>query len=363
MITSITTQNFFNGRSFVGPTRISFERGAITRIEPHEGVCEYPVVSPGLCDVQMNGFAAFDVSYASLDEMVELDRVLFAEGTTQWLATVITAPLDRLAERIRELDKIFISGVCPGMRGIHIEGPFLGSAPGAHRTDWIKPIDIDWLEALPTSVRLVTIAPEQSLAADATQLLAAKGVTVSMGHSVPTSEQITTMMRAGASMVTHLFNGMSGVHHRDDGLALRALVEPSVTAGLIADMIHVSPEAVALAFAAKGGQGVCLVSDTVAWETERAYRREISLTDGAPRLPNGTIAGSATPLAACVRKCVHDAGINPMAALMAATSTPRSLLDGVVGTEIGVASPVDLVAFDDDFHVVGVWRGLVSQCA
>ena len=318
---------------------------------------------PGLCDLQMNGFASVDVSTATTEELVELDRTLFARGTTQWLATVITAPLERLSVRVRELDEVFRSGVCPGMRGIHIEGPFLGSAPGAHRTDWIIPIDLKWLEALPSSVRLVTIAPEQTLSVEATRTLTAKGVTVSMGHSVPTAQQVFAMVEAGASMVTHLFNGMSGVHHRQSGLALHALVNASITAGVIADMIHVSPEAVALTFAAKGGSGVCLVSDTVAWETERAYRRDIRLIDGAPRLPDGTIAGSATPLSECVRHCIRTAHVDPVAAMMAASTTPRLVLDPVDTTQVTETSTLELVALDDDFHVVGAWRGLVSQCA
>lgn len=310
----------------------------------------------------MNGFQTIDVSDASREELAELDHQLLALGTTRWLATVITAPLDRLSERIAFLDDVYRSGSCPGMAGIHIEGPFLGTAPGAHRPDWIVPIDLEWLDQLPASVRLVTIAPEQQDAIAATRLLTSRNVVVSMGHSRPTVEQMNLMIDAGATMSTHLFNGMSGVHHRETGLALKSLIDPRVTAGLIADMAHVSPDAVTLAFAAKGASALCLVSDTVAWQSPRAQRRGVRLVEGVPQLADGTLAGSATPLAECVRRCVTDAHVDLDAAVRAATSTPASLL-GLAHDLCQIGQDVNLVAFDKDLHVVGAWRRLVSQCA
>jgi N-acetylglucosamine-6-phosphate deacetylase len=361
--TTLTCDRFFDGESFRGSTRITIADDRVVSIDPHQGKADFHILAPGLIDLQMNGFSTVDVSEATVDELITLDLHLLSLGTTGWLATVITAPLERLTDRISFLDEVFRSGVCPGMLGIHIEGPFLGSAPGAHRPDWIVPIDLGWLSRLPESIRLVTIAPEQPDAAEATKLLSAKNVVVSMGHSRPTTQQIDDMIENGSTMSTHLFNGMSGVHHRDTGLALKTLIDHRVTAGLIADMSHVSAEAVSLAFAAKGPTGVCLVSDTVAWETERALRRGIELRDGAPQLTDGTLAGSATPLSECVRRCVHDAGVDSDVALRAATQTPARLLGISEQRWCQPGSVVDLIALDRDLHVVGVWRRLVSRCA
>jgi N-acetylglucosamine-6-phosphate deacetylase len=360
---TVTTQKFFDGQVLHGPSRILLEEGRISGIETHDGETESFVITSGFVDLQMNGFSSVDVSDCTMEELIALDLALLSHGTTFWLATVITAPLDRLADRISFLDMAYRSGRVPGLLGIHIEGPFLGSAPGAHRTDWIVPIDMEWLNKLPDSVRLVTLAPEQPLASQATQMLRHRGVAVSMGHTRPTDADINQMIDSGSNMVTHLFNGMSGVHHREPGMALRALVDNNITAGLIADMSHVSPEAVALAFAAKGGDKVCLVSDTVAWDSERARRRGIQIVNGSPQLADGTLAGSSTPLSQCVQRCVQRASVNLEEALRAATSTPSQIIDRVDLSRVRAQSPANLVAMDESLCVIGAWRGLVSHRA
>ncbi|MEY3806031.1 MAG: hypothetical protein RIR69_843 [Actinomycetota bacterium] len=363
MTYQITAEKFFDGSSLHGPSKIVCDAGLVVSIDPFSGPAEHFFVSAGCVDLQMNGFAAIDVSSASAEELVALDMELLKRGTTGWLATLITAPLETLLERVQFLDEVYRSGRCPGMLGIHIEGPFLGTAPGAHRPDWIRPIDSTWLTYLPSSVKLITIAPEQDDAPKATQLLTQRNVVVSMGHSRPSAEQISQMISSGAQMVTHLFNGMSGVHHRDPSLALSALVDPRVVCGLIADMSHVSPDAVHLAFAAKGAEGICLVSDTVAWSSERAVRRGITVHNGAPQLKDGTLAGSATPLAVCVQRCVTDAGVSLESAIRSAVSTPASLLGVTEQRSCTPGGDVNLVAFSEDLHVVQTWRRLVSQCA
>lgn len=363
MSQTLTTQRFFDGHILHGPTELRLHDGHVQKLTPYGGTPEFSLVAPGFLDLQMNGFASIDVSDCSTEDLISLDQSLLSHGTTHWLATVITAPLDRLGERVAFLNDVCRSGRVPGLLGIHIEGPFLGLAPGAHRTDWIVPIDMTWVDTLPESVRLVTIAPEQQLASQATELLTRRGVAVSMGHSRPSRSEMDSMVSAGASMVTHLFNGMSGVHHRDTGLALRALVDARITTGLIADMSHVSPDAVALAFAAKGGHGVCLVSDTVAWDTERAKRRGIQIVNGSPQLADGTLAGSCTPLSQCVQRSVHDAGVGLEEVLKAATLTPSKVIDRPLLSQVREGGAANLLAMDDALCVVGAWRGLVSHRA
>lgn len=359
----LTTQRFFDGDVVRGPTEIHLVDGRIHRLTPHEGTPEYSLIGPGFIDLQMNGFDSHDVSDCSIEDLIELDQSLLAHGTTHWLATVITAPLDKLEEKIVFLDEACRSGIVPGLLGIHIEGPFLGRAPGAHRTDWIVPIDMGWLERLPDSVRMVTLAPEQQLAATATSYLTTRGIAVSMGHTKPSVHEIDNMINAGASMVTHLYNGMSGVHHRDTGMALRALVDPRLSAGLIADMAHVSPDAVALAFAAKGADRVCLVSDTVAWSSERALRRGIKIVNGSPQLTDGTLAGSSTPLSHCVERTVNTAGVSWEQAVRAATTTPARILNRPEMSMVREGVTANLVAKNDALCVVGAWRALVSHRA
>lgn len=359
----ITAANFFDGMSLHGPSRVTCVDGSIASIESHDGVADHHLLSPGLFDLQMNGLGSVDVARADPDEMVEIDSALLRAGTTNWLATIVTAPLDKLSERVMRLNEVMVSGRCPGMRGIHIEGPFLGGAPGAHRPDWIVPIDMEWLDALPDSVRMVTIAAEQPGVSEAVRSLVSRGIVVSIGHSRPASDDVDRMVEAGATMVTHLFNGMSGVHHRDYGLALAALTEDRLRAGLIADLVHVSPLAISLAFRAKSATGVCLVSDTIAWDSTRAIAAGVGIVDGAPRLRDGTLAGSATPLSGAVRNCAHACAVPVEHALTAATMSPAKLLGETSTVAIKQGSPANLVAFDESLCVSGVWRGLVSHRA
>ena len=152
-------------------------------------------------------------------------------------------------------------------------------------------------------------------------------------------------------MVTHLFNGMSGVHHRDDGLALAALLDDRVTVGVIGDLVHVSTAATRLAFRAKRGRGVVLVSDTVAWNSEWASARGVSVVDGAPRLADGTLAGSCTELAECVRR-VHDAGVDLPTVLRAATLAPAETIGAAFAGRVREGESCDILAFDTDLRLV-----------
>lgn len=360
MLQEIVTRQFFDGDTLQGPSRVILEDGIVARIEDTTKECDFFLLSPGLIDVQMNGFGGHDVATADAATLTALDAELASLGTTSWCGTIVTAPLERLSETIDRLHRLWTQQTVSGFIGIHVEGPFLGLVPGAHRPDWIRPIELSWLRSLPESVRLVTMGAEQQEFTDATQILRSKDIVVSIGHSRPTAQQFTDAISSGASMVTHLYNGMSGVHHRDVGLALLAMTEPEVTVGLIGDMVHVSPQAVALAFAAKGHRGVCLVSDSVAWESPWARARGVEVRNGAPRLSDDTLAGSSAPLSECVANAVHRAGVPLDQALRAATSTPADLLGNSALGRVRQGHSQDLVAFDESLHVVNTWRRLPS---
>jgi N-acetylglucosamine-6-phosphate deacetylase len=356
----ITCQHFFDGEVMHGARQICIDAGVVVSIAPFEGNAEHHLIAPGFVDIQMNGFEQWDVARGSKDDLNALGLRLQELGTTSWLGTITTAPLASLSRSIATIDQAVESNFAHGCAGIHIEGPFLGQAPGAHNPAWIIPIDEGWIRELPSSVRLVTLAAEQKDVASAITLLREMDVSVSIGHSKPNGGQWQQCRDAGAKIVTHLFNGMSGVHHRDDGLALFALNDPEVFAGLIGDLVHVSPQAISLAFTVKGNGRICLVSDTVGWSSQWAQKRDIQIRDGSPRLPDGTLAGSSTPLATCVRRIVQEAGVPLELALRAATSAPADAVGLSDVGRISIGQPADLIALDDSLHVVGTWSRLVS---
>jgi len=349
----MTCNLFFDGFELHGPRSLEIVDGVISRIAPHKGETDFHVISPGFVDLQMNGFAHVDVAAATPDELLELDSLLLGNGTTHYLGTLVTAPLEKMGARAIRLHSHCLNS--SSYLGTHLEGPFLGKAAGAHPREQIVPVDLMWLAGLPDSVRLVTMAPEQHGVVDAISFLRANGVIASLGHSLPSRDQIEACVEAGASMATHVFNAMSPVHHRDDSLALSALVDDRITVGLICDTVHVQPDAVNLAFRAKADGQVVLVSDSIAWEADWAKSFGVSVSDGAPRLPNGTLAGSCTPLAQCVALAVHRCGIPLDRALRAATATPAVLVGRPDVGVIREGQPCRIVGLDSALSVVAVF--------
>lgn len=343
-----------------GPRRIVVsEKGLVESIDEHVGVTKYSVVCPGFVDIQMNGFQDVHVANASTEDLVRLDQWLLDRGTTSWLGTTVTAPLERMSASLVSLHNSFQSGHVQGFAGVHVEGPFLGGAPGAHLVKHIIACDLDWISQLVPSVRLVTVAPEQIDVVPAIKSLRERNITVSLGHSRPTKIQFENAVDAGATMVTHLFNGMSGIHHRDSGLAMWALIDERVSCGLIADGVHVQTDALALAFRSAGNR-ICLVSDSVSWETSSGPRPGIDIRNGAPRLTDDTLAGSCTPLSECVQRVVRECGVSLELALATATSIPADLVGLTEMGRIRLGEKADVLALDSDLSVLKAWRRLPS---
>jgi N-acetylglucosamine-6-phosphate deacetylase len=186
------------------------------------------------------------------------------------------------------------------------------------------------------------------------RLLRGKGVAVSLGHSAATPGQARACVEAGATLVTHVFNGMPPLHHRDPGLAGAALLDDRLTACVIGDGVHVAPAAVALVFRCKPAGRVALVSDAIAWRAREHAGSPIALVDGAARLADGALAGSAVTLDAAVRTAV--AGGVPLAdALVAASATPAAAL-GLDGRgRLVPGARADLVALTPDLTVEATW--------
>jgi N-acetylglucosamine-6-phosphate deacetylase len=339
----------------VGPASVVVDAGVVTAVEPVSGQVPDRTLAPGFVDLQVNGLDDVDVAEAG-ERWPRLDGLLAAGGVTTWCPTLVTAPLQAYPAR---LDAVAAAARRPGggrpaIAGAHLEGPFLGGRPGAHPVDLLLPLDLDWLAGLPDVVRLVTLAPELDRAPEAVRLLRHKGVTVSLGHSAATPEQVAACVEAGATLVTHVFNGMPPLHHREPGVAGTALLDDRLTACVIGDGLHVAPPALALVFRCKPPGRVALVSDAIAWRASEHAGSTITLVDGAARLADGTLAGSAITLDAAVRTAV--AGGVPLAdALVAASTTPATALGLRDRGRLAPGARADLVALGPDLDVQATW--------
>lgn len=386
-VARILTRRLFDGESLTGPTLVVVDEDSGTIVSVDSGPAatgrtgarstEVDLLSPGFIDLQVNGWADLDVADCSDEVISRLDDALASTGTTSYLPTLTTARHDVLEHRISALDGCLRgrerrsdNGRVSGAVGIHLEGPLIGSRHGAHPGNHVLGTNVvgadvpsgdavaKWIDALPATVSMMTVGCESPHAPALVSVLARRGVVVALGHTAPSEQQFRAAVDAGASLVTHLWNAMSGVHHRDDGLAAMALTTDSLAATLIADGVHVGRRAAAIAFRTKAPGTVALVSDSVAWSSRRCLDAGATVgPDGGVRLPNGTLAGATRPVADGVRRLILEWGHDPAEALRAATSTPARIIGATDRGRVAVGLRADLVGLDEGLVTRRVWVG------
>jgi len=291
------------------------------------------LVCPGFIDLQVNGGGGLMLdactSLADLEHLAVSHR---AGGTTRLLPTLIT---DTPQTTARIIDLVAQAcGDIPALLGLHLEGPHLAIA-GAHDPARLRPMtEADLALYRDASARLphlmITLAPEQVTSSQISALSEA-GVLVSLGHSGCIYDTACAAFDAGARGVTHLFNAMSGLHHREPGLVGAALDRAEVI-GLIADGVHVHPAALRLAMRARP-EAICLVSDAMAVAGTgltgfELSGRSITRSEGRLSLEDGTLAGADLTQARAVEVMATVGACDPFAALKAAFDTPHRVLTG-----------------------------------
>lgn len=337
------------GDAVTGSARIEFDGERIGAVHAHTGRATFDYLVPAFVDLQVNGVGDIDAATATGDDWEVLDERLIARGVTTWCPTIVSAPLDRYAAPLAEIERAARrAGPRPHIAGAHLEGPFLGGAPGAHRRDVLAAIDMGWLERLPPIVAVVTLAPELDEALDAIEALARRGVLVALGHTTASEGRIVEAANSGARLVTHLFNAMSGMHHRVPGVVGAALAEERLSCTLIGDGVHVHPTVLKVAVQALGPDRSVLVSDEVIYEGPPG---------DAARLANGTLAGATVGIDAGVRTLVRQALVPIETAIRAASTNPARLLGLGDRGRIATGLRADLVALDASLEVVAVWIG------
>jgi N-acetylglucosamine-6-phosphate deacetylase len=312
------------------------------------------IAAPGLVDLQVNGFAGVDFLGADSDGYARAGDALLETGVTAYLPTFITSTEDDLTEALHAVPATLTG---PRVLGAHLEGPFisprrLGTHPPAARRD----PDEALLERLlgAGTVRLMTLAPELPGALELIDDLVAHGVVVSCGHSDATAAEAAAAFDRGATAVTHVFNAMRPFSHRDPGIAGAALTRPGVVIQLIADGVHLAPEAVLLVWAAAAGR-VALVTDAVAGAglgdgTYVLGDLPVQVRDGVVRREDGVLAGSALTMIEAVRN-LHALGIPLEAALAAASEVPARTIGEPELGRIDVGHPADVVILNEGLEI------------
>ncbi len=350
------------------PGWVTIEGPVITEV----GVGEAPkscesiadaILIPGFVDLQINGVEEIDFAKSSGSRICEaLDR-LTNDGCTTCFPTLVTAPESAYPTM---LDAVAAARGDSGadarcaIGGVHLEGPFLGGAPGAHPVDLIRQVDmtalISWVARHRDLVRVVTLAPEADPMFEATRHLTELGIVVAIGHTGADYSSCLAMIDAGASLVTHLFNGMTAFHHREPGPIGAALTDKRLVASIILDGVHVHPAAALVAINSK--ESIAIITDAVAVGAHSAGVVELAVgVDGAARLRDGTLAGSTLTMLQAVRNAVRF-GVGIERAIDMATRIPANVAGLSDRGSIEVGKRADLIALDrDSLDVRGVWIG------
>ncbi|MDF2371125.1 MAG: N-acetylglucosamine-6-phosphate deacetylase [Rhizobiaceae bacterium] len=374
---AISARKIFDGSRWHEDCCVVFENGIVSDIVP---AGQLPVnmpladagegmLVPGFVDLQVNGGGGVLLNDEPSVEAIERICVAHRQfGTTALLPTLISDGPDTTALAIKAAQAAYQQKIA-GCLGLHLEGPYLSQARrGAHDARYIRVAhegDIASLVAARAQVAnlLVTVAPE---AVDPEQVrqLADAGIKVSLGHSDASCANAVALVEAGATLVTHLFNAMSPLGHREPGMVGAALSQGGVSVGLIADGFHVDPIVMGIAIRAKQGPGrIFLVTDAMSTiGSEQTFftlnGRRISRSGGRLTLEDGTLAGADIDMIASVR-FLHDVvGLELDEALRMASLYPAQALgvDKLHG-HIGPGGRADFVQLSNALAVERVWVG------
>ncbi|WP_165491937.1 N-acetylglucosamine-6-phosphate deacetylase [Egibacter rhizosphaerae] len=316
---------------------------------------------PGFVDLHVHGAVGHDTIDGDPAALHAMAGHYVRHGVTAFLPTLVTADPPTTLAALRAIGEA-VGAVADGatILGAHLEGPFISTRrKGAHREDLIRAPDPGEAEALLATgvLRLVTIAPELPENAWFMDACRDRGIVLSAGHTDATHADLLAAVDRGARHVTHVFNGMRGMHHREPGTAGAALTLDSLTCEVIADGVHVHPAMLALVWRAKGPDRMLLVTDAgkATGMPEGRYERggrELFVQEGAVRLADGTISGSVRMVDEGLRTFLAATGARLADAWPVTSRTPaRALGLGDRKGEVAPGYDADLVLLDDSLEV------------
>jgi len=326
---------------------------------------------PGLIDTHVHGAGGCDVMDGTAESLQTLAEALLVEGTTSFLPTTMsssTEQLKRVLQNVADFQRGHLRGA--KILGLHLEGPFLAREfPGAQAKDMIwdgaKDGSAQFLANLliefPDLVKILTFAPERPDGRELTEVCLEHGVIPSAGHTAADFTQMEQAVQWGVRHITHAFNAMPAVHHRNPGLLTKALLDETITLEIIADGVHIHPAVIELVLKNKLPELVCLISDgtRAVGMPDGDYElggQMTTVSQGMAQLADGTIAGSAYPLRQGLKMLVQKLDYPWPEAVSYVTSNPARLLgieDRVGSLEIN--KEATFIRLSSDFDVKQVW--------
>ena len=347
----------------------------INRLDKEANVSKM-YVSPGLIDVQINGFMGVDFSGPDLtvEGIRKATKALWKVGVTTYFPTIITSDFKRMKKNFAILAQAQKDPeIGASIPGFHLEGPYISPLPGfrgAHLEKYIK--NPDWEEfqelqrAANNGIKLITLAPELEGAIPFIRNCVANGIIVALGHHNGSAKDIERAIDAGAKMATHLGNGCANEINRHHNPLWPQLADDRITPSIIADGFHLTKEEVRSFYKVKGPNKTILVSDALdlaglpPGEYTRG-ERTLLLTPNVVKLPKeNVLAGAASPISACVGVIMDYTQCTLKDAIQMASTNPAELFSLNDLGEIGQGKRADLILFQLEDKKVVIYKTFVS---
>lgn len=316
-------------------------------------------VAPGFINEHIHGCGGYDAMDEDDKALPAMRRLLPQTGVTAFLPTTMTYDRHRIEGALDRISQAMAGQEGARVLGAHMEGPFISPVyKGAQAEEQISRADGSWLTGAAEAIRILTLAPEELADQDFLRTCADRQICLSIGHSAATYEEaMKAMQEDGIHHVTHLFNAMTGLHHRQPGIVGAALDCKEVRCELICDNLHVHPMLQRLVYRCKGKSGIVLITDSLRacmlgdGESELGGQK-VFVKEGAARLADGTLAGSVLTMDRAVRNFWKNTEAPLHEVIAMVTENPARELG--LWEELGsldTGKLADLVIFDDDIHI------------
>jgi len=321
---------------------------------------------PGLIDTHVHGALGCDVMDATHQSMETISSYLASHGVTGFVATTITAPVDKIKTTLMQIGKSKAAGLNGAeLLGGYLEGPyFTAKNKGAHPEQLFRELSVEeldsWISYSDNSLMTVALAPEKNNSSEAIRYLRSNGIQVMLGHTDANCQQVEQAFACGASGIVHCYNGMRGLHHRDPGVVGVGLCQPDSFVEIIADGHHVHSTAVDVAYRCCGDR-LMLISDAMraAGMEDGNYQLgeyQVSMKQGVVRTDSGSLAGSTLDLSQAVKNISDWLKIPFEQAWLHGSLTPAKFLklDHKYGS-LAVGKMASMVAVSQSGQVVKTW--------
>ena len=361
MVTVLKNAKFYCEQKWLEGKCLVIENGIISGFFDEENSkasdmninCEGGYIIPGLIDLQIYGGGGYLFSADPTEEALEsIAESLVSNGTTSFLITLATNSFSVYEQAIEVMKR------CknPAVLGLHLEGPYINPVKrGAHVVGFIKEDETDQLKKLLDNadgvIKMMTLAPE-ICSDEIFKILSEYHVVLSAGHSNATFAQSKKGFDSGITTVTHLFNAMSPIHHRDTGLPGATFLSERVYASIIADGIHVDYATLELAFRLMKDR-LFLITDAVEACSSGPYQH--LRQENYFSLPDGTLSGSALSMLGAIKNCIENTSISLEQAIAMATSIPGKVIGNAQIGNLNVGSAANLLLLDDDLTIKNIF--------